>query len=163
MKFTIDWCETLISSKGNPYKKCSVTDESGRKLENVAVFSFFNGYAAVMPGATVEGALESKLFNGKESFSIVNMNGPANQSPGGAFKAFGGVAKAQQVKAENIEKAQENKELGIKISSTIRMAVDLAIAEHNPVGDDLVAAIKMWRQWLWLEWDKEDKDYPPFN
>lgn len=68
-------------------------------------------------------------------------------------------------KAENIEKAQGNKELGIMTSSTIRMAVDIALAEVNSAQmfDEGVfkGRITYWRKWLVSEWDNVEA--PPFN
>ncbi len=69
------------------------------------------------------------------------------------------IAKNMEKKAADIKVAQENKEQGIKMSSTIRMAVDCAIAEGSVTKEN----IQEWRAWLWTEWDKEDKDFAPFN
>lgn len=163
MKITIQWCESKVSSKGTDYKKCSIVDESGRKLEDVAVFSSFNHYSAIMPGAEVEGVIEQKTYNNKISYSLGNMVSTAYTRSSGPSRSSQ-MVKIMDKKAENIATAQENKELGIKISSTLRMAVDLAIAQVGnsaiPITTD---AIQKWRTWLWLEWDKEDKDFPPFN
>ena len=62
-----------------------------------------------------------------------------------------------ETKAQNIEKAQDNKQEAIKISSTMNKAVDLAIAElgnGSELGSSaLEERILYWRTWLWKHWD----------
>lgn len=126
MRFTIDWCESLTSSKGNTYKKCSVTDESGRKLENVAVFSFFTDFAKIMPGATVEGVLEQKEFKGSVSYSLGNMVSTAftrDKANGGAFKGQSGAVKAAEITSNSVKEHQESKHEAIRLAGAQRDAV----------------------------------------
>src|SRR3990167_10230528 len=81
----------------------------------------------------------------------------------GAFKGLQ-IAKAQEKKAEYIATAQDNKNEGIKIASTLGKAVDCAIAEHALPDNDhsLEDLIRKWRRTLWFEWDNVN-DFPPFE
>ncbi len=157
-KYTVEWCEVKKTGEtnGRAWKIINMTlkDESGVETTDVSTFD------PVTPGLTIEGEIELKG-------QYKNFKGTPKVAPQGNSGAFKGaqIAKAQETKAEYIAVAQGNKELGIKVSSTIRMAVDLAIAQGAEVanGEPLAARILLWRQWLWQEWDKEEKDYPPFN
>jgi len=62
-------------------------------------------------------------------------------------------------KEQSIGKTMDRKDISIKISSTMRDAVQLSIAEGQPNEE----TIEKWRAWLWTNWDKEDKDYSPFK
>ncbi len=86
------------------------------------------------------------------------MTGGRSGARGGA-----GVAAAQERKATMIQEAQGNKELGIKVSSTMRDAVQIALAEPGVMNDheNYATRILYWRKWLWEHWD-DTSDYPPF-
>jgi hypothetical protein len=75
------------------------------------------------------------------------------------------ITKAMETKAANIEKAQDNKQEGIKISSTMRDAVAIVVSMNNHEiqmnAGEIKEAISTWRKWLWYEWDKTEQ-YPPF-
>lgn len=75
------------------------------------------------------------------------------------------IEKAQETKAKYIGKAQDAKELSIKVASTMNKAVELAIAEIKDIKtlNTLEQDILKWREWLWVHWDAEDKDFPPFK
>jgi len=151
--FKVDWCETKQSSKGSDYKRATLTDDQGKTTENVAIFTFFKDYANVAPGRTISGVIEEKVYNGKPSYSLKDVI---------TYKSFQKqptqIAKAMEKKEESISKFQDNKELSIKISSTIRMATDVAIAEGNPSEEN----IKKWREFFWRQFDVNDQTYEPF-
>ena len=75
------------------------------------------------------------------------------------------IEDTMQRKEGSITKFQDNKELSIKMASTMRMAVDLAIAEYKneTVLDTLEQGIEKWRAYCWEHWDVEDKDFQAFN
>ena len=65
-------------------------------------------------------------------------------------------------KAEAIKKAQENKELGIMTSATMRDAVSLAIAQlqGNPfTAEEMKTCIEFWRDYLIENWAVDIRDY----
>lgn len=164
-KVKIEWLE-----KKNPdWKVANITKGDGTTVENVSINrtntkgEVFPNFDAIMTGYTLEctvwtsGAGKTYLFAPKQAATGQN----------GASKGAG-IAKAQEVKSQMIKGAQDNKELGIKTSSTIRMAVDLAIAEctnastPDGISSSLEYQIKKWRKWLVANWDLEVTDTPPF-
>ena len=140
---------------GKRFKKFSVKDEKGVVTREVAAFSFFSGYNDIKPGATVEAVLKEGEFNGQKSYSLVDGNlGP---------KPSGFAKEAVADKAKNIEKAQDRKEEGIMISSTMRMAVDLSVAQIEAKGltpsiEEMKKQILLWRKWLMNNWDPQEKE-----
>lgn len=84
--------------------------------------------------------------------------------PGGYPKRSNNIAQAMEKKDASIGKFQDNKEHSIKVSSTLRMAVDCALAQRElgTANEELEIMIKDWRAFFWKEWDKENKDFEPF-
>lgn len=81
-------------------------------------------------------------------------------------KGGGNVVANMERKEKSIEKTLDRKEDSYKVSGTARDAVMCAIAEYTKKTNDLTSLeelITKWRAWLWNEYDKEDKDFPPFN
>lgn len=163
MRYSTQWVE----NKSPDWKIVSVTGVDGTKLTDASVNrvnkkgEVFPNFDAIIPGYEFE-AEPWKSEVGKQYLFAPKVQGTQNKSSGGAYKGSGGIAKAQEKKAEMIAEAQGNKELGIKISSTLRMAVDLAIAEGNNAEETLEQSILKWRKWLWSEWSKTDGDFSPF-
>ncbi len=112
----IEWVEEKTSAKGTKYKRATVND-SGRVINEVAVFSSFSQYENVAAGRTVEGIVKIKMYQGKESYSLEDII---------TQKTFAAkpnaINKAMEVKAQNIQHAQENKQEGIKVSGAQRDA-----------------------------------------
>ncbi len=159
-KFKVEWVE----NKSPDWKIATLSNSEGNQKENVSINrvnkkgEVFPNFEGITPGAEIDGeAWQSDsgkwyLFAPKaektyKTFQRKDMNA------------------VMEKKAEHIAHAQDNKEQGIKVSSTMRMAVDIAAASgiegKTPV--DIQNSIKLWRTWLWSEWDKEDSDFPPFN
>lgn len=79
---------------------------------------------------------------------------------GGATRGSEAINKAMERKEQGISKTMDRKEEGIMTSSTIRMAVDIALAEV--VGQPFDAGvfkgrINFWREWLVTNWPIEEK------
>lgn len=157
MRYEILWCEVKKAGEtnGRPWKitNMSLKDEAGNTIDDVSTFD------VVTPGITIEGTIEMK--GQYKNFK---------SAPSGSKSGFKGNQMAVVKKTqEGVKVAQQNKDLSIKMSSTMRMAVDLAIASKPiyPADSGIVMAeisteeIKKWRKWLWLEWDKNDTDFPP--
>lgn len=89
------------------------------------------------------------------------------QSGGTQGNRGGMIAKAQDTKREDIKNAQENKEKGIMLSSTIRMAVDLTTGQITPnmTTSEVKQRIRGWRYWLMSIWDDDNwqTQEPPFT
>lgn len=154
----IEWAESKTSTAGTVYKRATVI-ENGNTIDNVAVFASFPQYSEVEPGRTVEGFIKIKDYKGKPSYSLESGMKPASKDDFGRNK---GIKEAQDRKELSIDKSQDRKEHGIKVSSTLRMAVDLSIAFPDQGDEGTEDQIKKWREWLWGEWDKEDSDFKPF-
>lgn len=155
-KVKIEWSE----KKNNDWIVASISKgESPDIIENVSINrtntkgEVFPNFDQIMTGYTLECIVWTSPAGKVYLFAPKVITG-ASRGTGGA-----NIAKAQEVKAKNIEKAQDNKELGIKTSSTIRMAVDLAIAEGTPN----TQTILKWREWLFTNWDIPSDIAPPFK
>lgn len=162
MKYSISWGEEKTAGSGVKYYRADMKDEQGKEYKGVAVFSSFKGFDRVQPGAIVEGKITSKDYKGQPSYTL------ENDIPAGGFNKGGNMGKMMETKQANILEAQGNKELGIKISSTMRDAVLITATQLSA---DMVLSkdpsaikkmIKDWRKFLWEEWDKTNADFEPF-
>lgn len=143
-----------------PYKSLTVRQENGTE-HKVNIWSDFPNFANVTIGTVIRGKIEP---NGKYMNLISELQSSKPTGAGGAFK----TAQAKEVidyKQTGIAKSQDNKEHSIKVASTMRMAVDLAIAEYadKTVLDTLDQSIEKWRRYCWERWDfDEAKNSNPF-
>lgn len=156
-RYKIDWVEQKTTSTGKTYKKATITGADG--THDVSVWPDYASYEAVTPGSEVEGVVS---VNGKFKNLVAGNLGakPSGFTP----RAPAGSAKAQETKRIDIQNAQENKGEAIKLASTLRDAVLVALAElgGNHDHEEYKSRIRHWREWLYAEWDNV-KDAPPFN
>lgn len=157
MRFFIEWAE----NKNNDWKIVSVKDLTGAITTDVSVNRVnkkgetFPNFDNIRPGAEIEAEFWTSTA-GKHYLFAPNLTKAAS-----AGVKNGNMVKVMEQKAQNIEKSQDRKEEGIRTSSTIRMAVDLAIAEHDEsIGHDLKESISRWRMWLLKNWDLPTNDLP---
>ena len=146
-----DWIIASLSSPEASFPDVSIN----RKNKKGEVFPNFDGIQA---GREVEGHIW-KSDAGKVYLFAPK---PEGSTP---TRSAGAITKAMDKKAENIAVAQDNKEKGIMTSSTIRMAVDIALAESTGLPFDVgvfKGRVREWRKWLIAEWS-DVKDAPPFN
>ena len=142
-----------------PYKKLTVKNEKGEE-HKVNIFSDFPDFANIKAGSVIRAKLEP---NGQYMNLIHEAQTKPQGEARGAFKQAQ-IEKAQEHKAEFIAKAQDNKEWGIKVASTMNKAIDLAIAEYtkNPTSlFNLEECVLKWRKWIWNNWNVELKDTDP--
>lgn len=151
MKYFILEAETTKTPTGKTLHKVEVRDEEGVRHEHVAMWG--SNWPTVETNTEVEGEMNIQK-NGKFTNKTLYPKTTYKTSE----RKPTGIAAAVEKKNENISKFQDNKELGIKISSTIRMAVDCAIAEGNPTEDN----IKKWREFFWHQFDVKEIDFPAF-
>ena len=143
-----------------PIIRATIKDNQGVVTDNVTLWSGFPNFADLKVGDVVEGDLKI-VPNGQYVNNTLNPISPAAKPAGGAFKGnSGAITKAMDRKEAGIEKFQDNKSESVKIASTMRDAVLLAIAEFNQYNghrtlDELVVK---WRHWLFLQWDKTSPD-----
>lgn len=136
---------------GKKFVEAELTDTNGETFKVSAWAGEFNDKD------TWEGEL---VKNDKGYWKLVSKKAVA----GANFKQEQ-IKETMDIKAKSIGKFQDNKEWSIKVSSTMRDAVSLAIAEIKDIRtlNTLEQDILKWREWLWKNWDVDPKDYPPFE
>ena len=165
MKINITWLEKKhIESLNKDVLEINGTDEQGNSIK-FAVWQDFPGFNEIMNGGFIEGNLWEKPGTGKFTLYPPKVV-MAGQTGGNKGRFQAGMKEVMKEKQEGIEKSQYRKEQGIRVSSTIRMAVDIVIAElgGEKIIDEAVikAKIKEWRVWFWDVWSEPDDNpiYP---
>lgn len=159
MEYKIVKLDRVTTSTGKAKINATLIGSDNVEIVGVGIWADFPRFADLKEEDTVSGDVVTK----DQWKTLYPPKAPSTGSTGA--NRGGQIAKAQEKKAQYIEKAQENKEEGIKISATMRDAVLCAIAEYNKDNtnlDTLDELIRKWRKILWLEWDKTDMDFPPF-
>lgn len=154
--------ERKTTTTGKAVANVSLTDDQGVMTSKVSIWSDFQNFANLNVGDFVTGSLYT---NDKGYVTLYPPKPPRTTSNGANFANKGGaMAKLVEKKQEGIRESQENKERGIKTSSTIRMAVDCAVAEYsNPNNlDSMETLIKKWRSFFVQNWDIDVTDSAPF-
>lgn len=151
MKYQITWSEVKKQGEtnGKPWSISSMTlkDESGKITDKVDTFD------TIVTGAFIEGEIET----GKYGLNFKKSATP-KQVAGANFKTAQ-IEKTMERKEKSISGFQDNKERSIKVSSTLRDAVTLAVAEGKPTPENILK----WRTWLLNNWDIDPTDTPPFE
>ena len=158
MNYKIVKLDRVTTSTGKQKINALLIAEDGTETENVGIWSDFPNFANLQKNDGVMGDIVPKG-------EWKTLYPPKVASTGNIGASRGGmIAKAQEKKAEFIEKAQDNKNESIKIASTFGKAVECAIAEYNKDPhnlDSLEDLIRKWRKVLWFEFDNHN-DFPPF-
>lgn len=179
MLYKITQIQKTTTRTGKELAKVSAVDVSGNSLE--ATIWKLDKEGQVFPNfdsLTANAQIEANQWqNPKDgTFTLYPTKNTANRS---FTPNRGGIAQAQQRKETSITISQERKEEGIMISSTIRMAVDITVAEgfENLSEQATKERIMRWRYWLVEKWNQTtpikvtgtDEFYPentdeiPFN
>lgn len=149
-----------VASTGNPYKQLEVQDESGAVFK-VNVFNDFPDFANLRIGGVVRGQLVQK-----EQYTnlLSETQSRGKFGPSGGYKQKV-IEETMARKEKSISGFQDNKDFSIMVSSTMRDAVSLAIAEIKDITtlNTLEKDILKWRTWLIENWNIDPKDVPPFN
>jgi len=142
-----------VTKNGKPYKQLEVECEG--EARKVNMWSNYPNFANIKEGSEFEG----KMVKEGAYWNLPFEN--ATSRPGGnpGFKAAQ-IEKVMDKKNESISHFQENKEMGIKVSSTMRDAVLIAtsLTPDQWQSTTMQEEIRFWRQWLWTEWDKTGSD-----
>ena len=162
-EYKIIWLEV----KSPEWKIATLADDK-QQYANVSINKVnkkgevFPGFDEITNAGTVKGNLW-KTPDGSKTYLFAPK--PASTGQTGAFKGQQ-IAKAQEKKAEYIATAQDNKNEGIKMASTIAMATNVVIAilKNEQIIDESVikGKIREWREWFVAEWDNVNTA-PPFN
>lgn len=159
MKQHVDWIEI----KSPDWKIISITDENGKKTADVSV-NRVNKKGETFPnfdGITLSADVEGELWQsptGKWYLFAPKLGGGPRRASGGSLETVKQVAK-------NVEKSQERKEDGIKVSATFRDATLLAVAEYqanrslSSTGPSLETLWSKWRQFCVDNWGIEDAPF----
>ncbi len=167
-KFKINYIKQVPLNNGKVKKSATLVDEQGVETKFVTIWPDFLNFVGLGENQVIEGELKIVQNGQYTNATLYPPSTAQNRSNGAVGGSKGGfIALAQENQAQLIQTAQNNKEEGIKTSSTIRMAVDLAIAEKaggNP--EPFPQLIKGWRSWLIANWNLPtspvDMDSAPF-
>lgn len=156
-KFHVSWLERKVGKSGKPYTVLTLDKEDGSKVD-ATIFSSFLNYANIKAGDTVEGELKGKEFMGKVSYTLEVPFRSTTSNFARSGGSIGGGSSMMKEKQEGIKESQDRKEHSIKESSSMRDAVQLAIAEFQAFnGEDelrptLDYLISKWRKFLLDNW-----------
>lgn len=152
--YTITALEQKTLTTGKIVKNVTLKDDTGAITERVSIWSDFPLFATLTVGSSVFGI----IYTNSKGYNTLYPPKAQNSSTGGFKRSGGNMTALMETKNENIRESQENKEHGIRISSTMNKAVELAIACYR-VGDEEVGLehnILKWREWLWTHWSDPD-------
>jgi len=134
--------ESKVSGAGKPYKVVDLEDANGVYKDKLA-FPSFSQFESMEVGSEIECELNDKFINDPKGLKPKKNNFTNNM----------------EVKAQNIAKAQENKELSIQISSTARDATLIVTTFYKDLTDEEIKVKWLeWREWLSNNFDpREDR------
>ncbi len=166
-QFRLDWLE---QKRADWYIVTATDLSTGQKQTSVSINEMdkktgkpaWKDWANMKAGDVLEGKLWQSQKGGWYLFPSQedeNANGVVVRSPNANFRANGAtkgnqIAKAQQVKKENINEAMAQKEESVKQASTFRDATLLTVAElGSGAGDEQMRETWLrWRQFLLEQW-----------
>ena len=166
MKYTVEWSENKPTSTGKPKMEARLKGEDGTLHDKVTIWGDFPNFAGIMTGHEIEGDIVPSK-DPKYAPSLYAPKAPARAGYSGPTRSPSAITQAMKRKEDGIEKTLDRKEDGIKISSTMRDATLLAVAEFNSNrsisanGPTLESLHAKWRDYLWINWDFSDGDVPP--
>ena len=153
---TIDWVETKTGARG-PYQVASIVRPDGEMVHNVYIFSNFPGYP-FSPGVKISGSIDmsGKYKNLKFGKTVQRTIPMQTQSP---------ISIAMDRKNTMVQRAQDNKELGIRVAGAMRDAT-LIVTQMYPelakITDQEVkekAIQEKWHHWrgfFFDQWENRD-------
>src|SRR3990167_8361208 len=149
--------------EGRKYAKANVLALDGTELEVSFGDKWGEKLATLAVGQDVEANAWQNPKNQKWSLYPIE----DKKRSGGASGAYKEkvIGEAMDRKEKSIGRFQDDKEFSIMVSSTMRDAVQLAIAEIKDITtlNTLEKDILKWREWLIVNWNVDEKDVPPFN
>lgn len=153
---TVTFVESATTSTGKPYKKVTLDSEIlGKNKFNV--FNFHTRYADVVVGRSFD------VSEFEKDGQYIKLSDP----DAGIKRPFArkgadpvAIAMAQQNKADNIEKAQDNKDKAIRLSGSMNHAVTVVTAFNKDLtAEQTKKKVIEWRNWFLENWDvKGDLD-----
>lgn len=149
MKYKVDSIEVGASKTGKTVANVQLVDAEGKLYsKKVSIWGDFPGFQSITFGATVDGDI------------VVNDKGYATLYPPKPQHKFGsfaprGASTMMKEKQEGIKESQGRKEDSIKTSSSMRDAVQIALAELGTLKDhtEYESRIQYWRKFLLDNWE----------
>lgn len=156
--------ERKTTSTGKPMARVELLDINGQKHTGITMWADYPNFSTLDVNHSTEGDIVTKEKDGYLNKTLY----PARTNTLGTrpTRSPAAITKAMEKKAENIEKAQENRAEGVKVSATFRDATLISVEMIKQKGanfeDDLKQEWLKWRSWLWQNWDHKETDEPPF-
>jgi len=161
MKLQITWLEAKTLQNGSKLLDAQFIGEDGQQFDatiwekdNKGVA--FPNFAELKAGQTIEGNPWKSPTSGK-----ISIYPPRVDQPKGGAGRTAQINQSMEKKGAMIKDAQENKELGIKLSSTMGNAVNIALQEAKdfPFSEKVYQErVKYWRKWLFDNWGENAED-----
>lgn len=155
MQYKISWVE----KKNNDWIVSTVNDFNGAEFKDVSINrtnkkgEVFPNFDAIMAGHT----LEANLWTSSAGKHYLFAPDPKNASTGqNGPSSGGGIAKAQERKAEFIKEAQERKNDSIAYFNALNSAIALVTKLEFKSEGQTKVDIVYWRDWFLSEWKRYD-------
>lgn len=169
MLFTIDWMEkkgegwivaTLVEAVENGLTHKDVSINKVDKKSGEVAFPTFD---ALAPGHQINGNIWENNAGKKYLFPMREQK--KSGGGGSAFRAQQ-IEKSQERKAEFVHQAQENKNLAVKVASTMRDATALAVASVNVDAFETIEereealrdSFARFKRWYIAQWTKTEQE-----
>ena len=155
MNYKVNWIENKPTRDGKDKAEVLLVDDRGESVK-ANIWGNFPNFKDIKVGHTIE----AEIVPSKDPKYLPSLRSTAlPQEWVNAGTKVAQIKASMEKKEIMIEKAQDNRDQGIKTSSTMRDAVAIAVAEYNNMSDEqreqinLQHSIKGWREWLWKNWD----------
>lgn len=156
MKYTIEWCERKTTSTGKEKLDCTLTDENKVQTSDVTIWGDWIGFNDIKVGHAVEG----DLVPAKDPKYGPTLYPVKKVAPTGSFGGSRGIAKAQEVKGQQIKEAQERKSDSIAFFNATNSAIAL-LKDAGIQGEaEMKVKIRVWRDWFIQEYEDYNTKAP---
>lgn len=147
-KFKVESLE-VKEVNGKRVANCVLTQENGDQyIKKVSIWSDFPNFQNVTFGAVVEGDI---VVNAKGYASLYAPK--AQKSSPGSFSSPIGGNKIEEVRAKNIEKAQDRKAESIAYFNSVNSAIALLKLGQLGSHEEIQRGIVFWRDWFISEYE----------
>jgi hypothetical protein len=165
MKYIIEFCERKRTTTGKEKLDCTLTDENKVETHGATIWSDFPNFNDIMVGFTVEG----DLVPAKDPKYGPTLYPIKKVLPTGSFGGPRGIAKAQEVKGQQIKEAQERKSDSIAFFNATNSAIALVTkliepalqnGTATPSEAEMKVKIRAWREWFINEYEDYNTKAP---
>lgn len=163
LKYHILKIEKKQTSTGKWKADVDLQDFNGVIESKVTIWEGFPNFATLKVGDEVIGAITVKV-NGQYTNKTLNTEKTTGYGNPGRQPSIS-MNKIMEKKQEAIQQSQGIKDLGIRLSSSMNKAIDLAMAQagEGMSPDVYKTLIIQWRTWILENWDVDlSRKQPPF-